>query len=162
MNEPAYEQKRNETAAFVAIKLTLQGHGVFASDLRISDALCAYAIDYAITGDDLKRLNRYFLRFLNEVPDAAIRRYITEEAPKVEPFDAHIAIRRIRKLLHARGIDREAFDVASAVRRMMDRQKLATKPEAYAAYQAMLAPVNVAAGWSRLAFATWIEKELTR
>lgn len=162
MNEPAYEQKRNETAAFVAIKKRLHSLGVNASDMRISDGLCSYGLDYGLSDDELKGLNRRFLQYLTERPEEAIRRYITESVTLTDPFDEHAAIRRVRKLLQARGTDRGAVEVRYAAERIMACQKLATRAEAYAAFEAMLAPVNVAAGWSRLAFASYIEKELTR
>lgn len=162
MNESRTKQKFFEANAFKGIKQYLADAGVPCSDLRIGDALTAYACDYGITGDELKGLNRRFLIYLTEQPEQAIRRYITESVTLTEPFDERMVIKRIRMMLQVRGADRMPESIRMGVDHMAIRQGIKTKAEAYAAYEAMFAPVNVDAGWSRLTFAAWIESQLTR
>jgi hypothetical protein len=146
MNEPAYEQKRNETAAFVAIKKRLHSLGVKASDLRISDGLCTYGLDYGLSDDELKGLNRRFLQYLTERPEEAIRRYITEEAPltlakdgAVKEFSEKRSLAVLCRMLHERGIERDHDEIrASAVKQLRMRPKLKNLQGVYEAFEQML------------------------
>jgi hypothetical protein len=127
MNPSLADQKRLEKAALVTIKLTLRGRGVNASDLRISDALTTYAFEYGIAGDELRRLNRRFLVYLTEFPEKAIRRYITEEAPKTlakdgavkEGFSEERSLAVICRLLHQRGIERDHDEIREAAKKQL-------------------------------------------
>ncbi len=139
-----FAEQRLEANAWTGIKQFLKDFRVPASEGRLAHAVGSYSIDNRITGDGLRWLNRRFLAYLTDFPEEAIRRYITEEAPKTlakdgavkEEFSEERSKAVICRLLHERGIERDHDEIrASAVKQLRMRPSLKNLQGVYETFE---------------------------